>query len=188
MEVILIMDIQTIIAINKFIMKKIFYILIAITISTISNGLYSQNQSQPYAISIGGLLLEHQYSHEQVISALGNPQSYEELINNPDYEGVLIAKIYLYNYNRINIYDGILRQIDLINSYYKLNGIVGVGDPASKINDLPHNNIETSNMNNGQSIYYLYFRNIEIDDMSPIMFKVENGIITRIEYIYCDDV
>lgn len=39
-------------------------------------------------------------------------------------------------------------------------------------------------MNNSQIIYYLYFRNIEIDDLSPIKFYVENGVITRIVYIY----
>jgi len=101
--------------------------------------------------------------------------------------GVLYRE-YIFNSNNVHFYNNLFKYLNLINSVFKLNGIVGVGDPASKINDLPHNNIETRNMNNGQSIYYLYFRNIEIDDMSPIMFYVENGIIYRVVYIYCDDV
>lgn len=133
-------------------MNNKFYIIIAITISTISNGLYSQNQPQPYAISVGGLLLEHQYSHEQVIAALGSPQSYH---TENDFTFGNIRE-YIFNSNNVHFYNNLFKYLNLINSAFKLNGIVGVGDPASKIYDLPHNNIENSNMNNSQIKYIIY--------------------------------
>ncbi len=154
-----------------------------ITTSLISYVLYSQTQPQPFSIGIGGLLLEHQYTHEQVVSALGIPQSYKAI--NDGSLGYM--REYLYKGNEIHFYENVFQHFSLKNSSYKLNGIVGVGDPVTKIYNLPHNKIEVYSLKRG-TVYYFYFRNIEVDDMSPIRFYEENGIIIRIEYIYCDDV
>ena len=155
---------------------------------SVVNMLFKSPQNLPIPINIGGLLLEHQYSHSQVLSIMGTPQSYQLLVNHPDYEGVIITRIYIYNSNIISIYDNVFKHVKLVNSDYKLNNLVGVGDLASKIYELPHNSISIENENNGQSTYYLYFRNMEAGDISPLMFTIINGVITKIEYIYCDDV
>jgi hypothetical protein len=119
---------------------------------------------------------------------MGTPQSYQLLVNHPDYEGVNNARIYVYNSNIFSIYDDVLKYVEIVNATYKINNLVGVGDSSSKIIELPQNRIKIVNRVNGESIFYLYFRNIAEDDLSPLLFYVANGVIVKIVYVYCDDV
>lgn len=167
-------------------MKNFFLFCFCFSLILISNKTISQ--TPPIPMSIGGLLLEHTYTHEQVLSIMGTPQSYKLLVNHPDYEGVNKARIYVYNSNIFSIYDDVLKYVVIVNATYKINNLVGVGDPVSKIFELPHNNISNENEHNGHSFYYLHFRNIDEDDMSPLIFYVANGVIVKIVYVYCDDV
>ena len=68
----------------------------------------------------------------------------------------------------------------------KLNGIVGVGDQTNSISNLPNHKILTS-VYSDATFYEVFFRGYNYD-VSPILFRIENGLIKKIAFTYQDNV
>ena len=157
--------------------KKTFFAIMMMVL--VFSG-YSQNISK-IQISVGGLILGQKYTVEQVTSIFGSPQSYSHEID------VYDTNKFMYNNNTFYINDGKFNCFELVNTDYKLNGVVGVGDTFDKINLLNPYKINSGTTINGIKFYYVYITDY-FDDMSPIYFYMQNGTISKINYLYMDDI
>ena len=158
-------------------MRTIFFTMLLL--ASVFNG-YSQIITERQ-IEIGGLTLRQAYSVNQVTSIMGTPQSYAHEFD------VCDEHKFVYDDNVFYICDGVFVGFKLVNNRYKLNGVVGVGDTFNEIHLLNPFNIISTARDNGITIHEVFITN-KIDDMSPIYFRVRNGAVFEISYLYVDDV
>ena len=142
---------------------------------------YSQTVNKR-TITVGGVALNNSYTFAQFTSIMGTPNSHTSV---PWDGGELITM--MYNSNKFQILANKFVHVNLFNNSYKLNGVVGVGDPVSNINLLNPFKLESKSNGTNKMLYYAYITDANYD-MSPISFYVTNGIITEISYLYMDDV
>jgi len=87
-----------------------------------------------------------------------------------------------YNNNTFYLYANVFNCFALLNNDYKLNGVIGIGDPVSNINLLNPFRITSISREGNRMIHLTYITDAE-DDMSPIYFYSTNGIIDGISYL-----
>ena len=160
-------------------MQNIRIVLITTVLSLFSLYGFSQTVNKR-TITIGGVTLNNSYTFAQFTSIMGMPSSYT---SEPGDGGEQI--IMNYNTNSFTLLANKFVLFNLINNSYKLNGVVGVGDPISNINLLNPFKLTSKLKGTNQMIYYAYITDSS-GDMSPIYVYTTNGIITRIFYL--DDI
>jgi len=133
------------------------------------------------AINIGGVTVNNTYTYSQFTSIMGAPDSTKSEMDDGG-EHLTMT----YNGNRFCCVAGEFICFELINNSYKLNGVVGVGDPVANINLINPFKIESKPNGANKMLYYADIIDPEYD-MMPVYFYVTNGIITKIFYLYgCD--
>jgi len=157
-------------------MQNIRIVLITAVLSLLSLYGFSQTVNER-AITIGGVTLNNSYSFAQFTAIMGAPDSYT---SEPGDGGESIVMIY--NNNKFELLANEFIHIDFSNSDYKLNGVVGVGDPVANINRLNPFYLTSKSIGENRIIYYAHIMD-SIDDLSTIDFDTTNGIITRISYV-----
>jgi len=161
-------------------MKTIVHTLITAVLSLLSLYGFSQTINK-ITITIGGVTLNNSYTLSQFTSIMGAPNSTSSEMEDG---GELIEMKYSNNifYLHANEFNCFL----LINNTYKLNGVVGVGDPIANINLLNPFRLTSEPKGANKMLYYAYITDNTCGDMSPIYFYTTNGIITRISYLMMD--
>jgi len=142
---------------------------------------YSQTVNKR-TITIGGVTLNNTYTFSQFTAIMGTPNSY---ISEPSDGGEAIRMTY--NSNKFTLLANKLIIIVLANNSYKLNGVVGVGDPIANINLLNPYKLTSKSKGGNQMLYYAFITDADWDK-SPIYFYATNGIITEIFYTFMDDI
>lgn len=164
---------------------KFIFIIVLIFTFLLGISAYSNQDNPYYSINIGGLILEQNYSHEQVVQILGTPDNFEHHVNDPEYE-YYDVRIYKYNNNVFHFLNNKFLTFEINSPGLKLNGIVGVGDQTNSISNLPNHKILTS-VYSDATFYEVFFRGYNYD-VSPILFRIENGLIKKIAFTYQDNV
>ncbi len=130
-------------------------------------------------ISIGPLSLGTAYSESQIVSILGNPTSKSSRMD--DASGYVISFSYPtldMEVDEYGIYDLLLKK----GCAYKVNGLVGVGDPISKISLLNGaGTIQAGTWYNKPAT--LFYGKINNQQMAyPIVFYHSGNTISQIGY------
>jgi hypothetical protein len=131
--------------------------------------------------SSASVTLNNSYSYAQFISIMGTPDSKETEMDGGE---IVMMK---YNNNSLSLHANRFVLFTLRNNGFKLNGVVGVGDPASNINLLNPFKITSEPNGTQKTLIYAYITDY-FDDMSPICFYTENDLIVKINYLCMDDV
>ena len=138
-------------------------------------------------ITIGGAVLNDTCTYARFTAIMGAPDSRK---SEQEDGGELITM--LYNNNTFYLHANVFNCFQLVNNSYKLNGVVGVGDPVANIDLLKPFKLISKPNGAGKELYYAYITDaylIDPDwDRSPIYFYVTNGIITKISYLYMDNI
>jgi len=163
---------------------RLLYSLILFSVFSVTEA-FGQKDKQYLPLSFGGLVIEKSYTHEQIIEIMGKPDSVQVHINDPSFESNDV-RIYYYNSNLFYLTEGKLDVLEINKTGLKINGIAGVGDKADTIYKLPHHEINVTK--HGEKTFFeLFFRGYDFD-MSSMLFTVNNGIITRIQFCYIDNI
>lgn len=132
---------------------------------------------------INGLALCQSYTQEQMIEALGQPDS----IKHHDMDS---GKVIIYHYNQdsftIAANDNLLTDFKITTPRFKLNNFISVGDPVARVALLGGTVKDYVVTHNGENIKYKHWGLPSTKDYSSsiIFYYDSNNIITKIVAIF----
>ena len=160
-------------------MKKIITTILA-TVAICTSVLYAQ---LPNIIRndmvINGLTLCQSYTQEQMIAALGQPDSIKHL----DMDS---GKVIIYHYNQdsftIAASDSLLTDFKITTPRFKLNNFICVGDPVARVALLGGTVTDYVITHNGDVVKYKHWDLPSTKDYSSsiIFYYDSNNVITKI--------
>jgi|GEM_PF-2510219 len=157
---------------------KLKTVFLSITMLLCASGGYAQTANKR-PIEVGGLTLGQNYNESQVISIMGAPESYAHVVD------IFDTHEFIYHENVFYINDGKFSGFSIINKEYKLNKLVGVGDSADKIKLLKPFKVILKSENEDTICHHVYITD-NVDDDCPLSIYVEQGVITKINYLCMD--